>query len=106
MGIKAGADDDRDFNDERSLIGVARLDCRRAPAPATGVVPGEFTMDKAQHQELKAGLGRLKPKAQAKAVEKAATATKSAKAAARAAAQSAAPGGRQHSTTSRDRASR
>ena len=106
MGVKAGADDDSKFNDKRSLIGVARLDCRRAQAPATGVISGEFTMDKAQHQELTARLGRLKPKAQAKAAEKAAAATKSAAAAARAAAQSAAPDGRQCNTTSRDRGDR
>ena len=108
LGSAGGGEDDSNYNDKQSLLGIARLEVRTQldADGASTVLRGHFTMDKEQHAELMNRLSSLKPKVQEKAAQKTKAAAQKAAAAKRKAEQSAAPDTRGYKTTSESRRQR
>ena len=105
LGSAGRGEDDSNYCDKQSLLGIARLEVRTQldTDGASTVLRGHFTMDKAQHAELMDRLSSLKPKVQDKAKQQTKAAAQKAAAAKRKAEQSAAPDARAYKTTSASR---
>ena len=104
LGEAGRGDKDPLYHDKQALLGVARLNVRTKQVDGKStVMSGHFTMDKAQHAELKKRLGLLKPKAQSNAKKTKDAKAKKAAAEQRKQSQSEKPDGRQFRTSSKDR---